>query len=145
MGKLRKTCTQGFTLIELMLVVTLLAIIMAIAIPSMLQARKHANEGAAIATLRSISTAQERYRMRFSSYATLADLVSSGCVDNSFASGQKSGYLFVTSAPTAYVWSMTASPSSSALSGDRYFLVDDSGVIRFSETGAPTSADAPID
>jgi type IV pilus assembly protein PilA len=145
MGKSRNQPGRGFTLIELMLVVTLLAIIMAIAIPSMLQARKHANEGAAIASLRSVSTAQERYRIRFGSYAALTDLVASSCVDSSFASGQKSGYTFATSVATVFTWSMTASPTTVSVTGDRYFLVDDSGVIRFSEAGVPTSADNPID
>lgn len=61
---------KGFTLIELMIVITLIAIIVAIAIPSLLESRKRANESAAVASLHKIATAETRYRELYSQPAT---------------------------------------------------------------------------
>src|SRR5262245_18344738 len=120
----------GFTLIELMIVVAIIAIILAIAIPSLFGAKKAANESAAISALRSVGTAQTRYRLRFGTYAPLATLTSSGLMDSSFADAERSGYLFAEPTPiNAYVWAMDAAPVSPGVTGDRCFFVDESGVI----------------
>jgi len=75
----RKTRQAGFTLIELMIVVALIAVIAAIAIPRMLSARLSANEAAAISTLRSIATAQAQIR-------------SSGAIDTDLDGAGEYGY-----------------------------------------------------
>jgi prepilin-type N-terminal cleavage/methylation domain-containing protein len=72
--------TAGFTLIELMIVVAIIAIIASIAIPKLLTARLAANESAAISTLRSISSAQ-------------AQLQSSAAIDSDSDGGGEYGYL----------------------------------------------------
>jgi prepilin-type N-terminal cleavage/methylation domain-containing protein len=136
----------AFTLIELMLVVTLIAIITAIAIPNLAAARKAANEVAAISALRSMCTAQAHYRLRFGSYATLADLVASTTVDDSFTDALRSGYVFVDPvAPTQSHWQLNADPQDPGVSGDRFFFVDVSGVIRYLEGAPASSVDQPID
>ena len=61
--------STGFTLVELMIVVAVIAIIASLAIPALLNSRIAANEASAIASLRTISTLNERYRVRFTTYA----------------------------------------------------------------------------
>jgi prepilin-type N-terminal cleavage/methylation domain-containing protein len=137
--------TQGFTLIELMIVVAIIAIIAAIAIPSLLNARKAGNEASAISSMRTLTTVNEQYRTRFQSYAgSLANLSASGYIDSVLGSGTKSGYGF-TYAGAANTWTTSTVPTTAGTTGDRGFFVDQSGVIRFSASGAATSASNPID
>ena len=136
---------EGFTLIELMIVVAIIAIIAAIAIPSLLNARKAGNEASAISSLRTLTTVNEQYRTRFQSYAgALTDLSAESYIDSVLGSGVKSGYDFVYGAG-ANTWTCTADPSEPTTTGDRYFFVDQTGVIRFSSTATATVGDAPID
>ena len=136
---------QGFTLIELMIVVAIIAIIAAIAIPSLLNARKAGNEASAISSLRTLTTVNEQYRTRFQAYAgSLANLSAESYIDSVLGSGTKSGYLFTYSGSTN-TWTCTGSPTTAGTTGDRYFFVDQTGVIRFSSTGTATSTSPPID
>lgn len=137
--------SSGFTLVELMVVVAVLSIIAALSLPSLVSARKAGNEAATISSLRTLSTVNIAYRMRYQSYASsLAALTTVGYVDSVLGSGTKSGYTFAYSAATDS-WSVTASPILPGTTGDRGFFVDDSGVIRFSGSGAATSASPAID
>ncbi len=77
---------EGFTLIELMIVVSIIAIIAAIAIPSLLAARISGNEASAISSMRTLSTVQEQYRTRFGAYsASLTNLGNAGYIDSVLA------------------------------------------------------------
>jgi prepilin-type N-terminal cleavage/methylation domain-containing protein len=137
---------SGFTLIELMIVVAIIAIVAAVAIPGLLGARKAASESAVISALRTVSTAQARYRLRFGTYATLATLTANLVIDDSFADAQRNGYVFAEpAAPTPYAWALAAGPVSPGVTGDRYFFVDESGVIRDRDGAPATVADTPID
>ncbi len=134
--------TEGFTLIELMIVVAIIAIIAAIAIPNLLNAKKAGNEASAIASLRTLSTVSEQYRNRFDTYPVttpLATLETTGYVDSNLGGGSKSGYDFVF-VGTASTWSCTAAPTTPTSTGDRYFFVDESGVIRWDGAVAATVA-----
>ena len=112
---------EGFTLIELMIVVSIIAIIAAIAIPSLLAARISGNEASAISSLRTLSTVQEQYRTRFGAYsASLSDLNTSGYIDNVLGAGTKSGYNFTGMVATGNVaWSVNADPSVAGGTGER--------------------------
>jgi prepilin-type N-terminal cleavage/methylation domain-containing protein len=79
---------QGFSLIELLIVVAIIAIIAAIAVPSMLQARMAANESGAIQGCRTIGSAEVAYAaINNQSYAALTALTGGGFLDSRFTTG----------------------------------------------------------
>ena len=146
---------RGFTLIELMIVIAIIAIIAAIAIPNLIEARKGSNEAAAIGALRTLTTAQALFREGDKDkngtldYATTMNaLKTTNLIDGVLGSGTKQGYLFVCSTPAGgnsqYQWQCTADPVTVGKSGDRRFYVDESGVIRFATSATATSTDTAI-
>jgi prepilin-type N-terminal cleavage/methylation domain-containing protein len=136
---------QGFTLLELLIVTTLVATIAAIAIPNLLSASKPANESSAISTLRALNIVNEQYRLRFSSYAgSLANLATERYIDDKVGAGTKSGYSF-TYTPGTNTWSCNGDPSAPGATGDNHFFVDQGGVIRFKSSGTASSTDQPVD
>ncbi|MGB1661784.1 MAG: type IV pilin protein [Planctomycetota bacterium] len=150
MNNVNKNNNQGFTLIELMIVVAIIAIIAAIAIPNLLNAKMSGNEAAAVSGLRTLSTVTEQYRNRNAEYpALLGDLndpTGVSYIDANFAaatSTAKSGYLYTfvgspTAAPTT--WTCTAVPVTWGSDGARSFFVDQSGVIRSSSVSGTTAS-----
>lgn len=135
----------GFTLFELMIVVTVIALIAAFAIPSLLGSLKGGKEAAAISALRTLVTVSEQYNVRFGGYADgLNRLTSNGYIDSLLGGGTKSGYTFEYAA-TRYTWQCSAAAETIGITGDRYFFVNEGGVIYASEAGPATSADSPID
>lgn len=149
---------HGFTLIELMIVVAIIAIIVAIAIPNLLRSRMSANESGAAAGLRTISTGEVAYQAAaidsttngIGKFGTLAALGTGTVpfVDLSIASGAKQGYVFqATPAFTNNVPSYiaTATPAIQGRTGVKTFFIDDSGLIRFEgDGGTPTSTSPPV-
>lgn len=143
--------TRAFTLIELMIVIAIIAIIAAIAIPNLIEARKGSNEAAAIGALRTVSTAQAMFREgdkdgdgRLNYATSLAELSTFNLVDDVLGAGTKQGYSFTILGASTFEWSAAADPVVPGSSGDRYFFVDESGVIRFSTTTTATSTSSPI-
>jgi prepilin-type N-terminal cleavage/methylation domain-containing protein len=148
---------RGFTLIELMIVIAIIAIIAAIAIPNLIEARKSSNESAAIGALRTMSTAQSIFRegdkdkdgvlnycSNLGPQSTTNTLSNLALIDAVLGSGSKQGYSFKVIAADNFTWSCTASPQVPGKSGDRYFFVDESGVIRFATSSQCTSTNNPI-
>ena len=130
----------GFSLIELLIVVAIIGIIMALAIPGLQKARQYAQSGSAIQSLRTITTAENLYDRRFRIYASLVDLAPEGTLAPDLASGTKGGYDFaLVLSPDAKRFTITASPQ---LTTAAYFFTDNTAVIRFND-GAPADATSP--
>ncbi|MFH0877202.1 MAG: type II secretion system protein [Candidatus Omnitrophota bacterium] len=133
---------KGFTLVEIMIVVAIIVLLAAIAIPNLLRARLSANEATAIAAMRTLSTAYEGYRAAQSPPAYPAALSSLNAsnppyIDDVLASQNKSGYTF-TPAGGGNTYSVVGAPQTPNVTGVRSFFVDQSGVVRVGTTVAGT-------
>jgi type IV pilus assembly protein PilA len=152
----------GFSLIELLIVVAIILIIAAIAIPNFMSSRMSANEASAAASVRTISTAQTAYATSFPTLGysvaliDLGDGGSSNCVaittqacliDSILAGGIKSGYLFTyaNDGNTPSVgYTINADPSNRGVTGRKSFFSNQPGVIRYNLAAPATSVDPPI-
>ena len=155
MKKLHKD-QQGFSLIELLIVVAIILIIAAIAIPNLMRSKMAANEASAVGSLRTINTSSVAYDTTYGQFpASLANLgpvsgggaptsASADLIDAVLASTNKSGYIF-TFAPGASntTYTIKADPVS-ASTGQRHFYTDQSGVIRVNTSTAASSTDSPL-
>ena len=126
---------KGFTLVEIMIVVAIIALLAAIAIPNLLRARLNANEAAAIASLRTVSTGCESFRAAQSPVTYPANLAAlSGAnppyIDATLGGGTKQGYTFTYALVSANQYTCTGAPVTANVTGTRTFFVDESGVIR---------------
>lgn len=137
---------KGFSLIELLIVVAVIAIIAAIAVPNLLSSKKAANEAAAIAHIRTWSSAQEIYLTRHGIYASSEEeLVADGLVGT--PDPEQLGYVFSIDNPSGLRdrWWGSARPQEPGVSGDRYFYIDQTGAIRWSREGPATAESPPLD
>jgi type IV pilus assembly protein PilA len=152
---------QGFSLIELLIVVAIILIIAAIAIPNLLRSKMAANESSAAYSIRAINTAEVSYVTTYGiGYGDLVNLATpaAGCVnastaaacllDSNLGSGTKSGYKFTaiaatgagTTADPKATFNSTAVPVTVGSTGQNSYCSDGSGVIRHDTTGAINNA-----
>jgi type IV pilus assembly protein PilA len=148
--------TKGFSLIELLIVVAIILVIAAIAIPSFLHSRMAANESAAAAEVRTVNTAQISYDSAYPTvgYASSLSYLTGTCtgttvptsasaclIDSQLASGTRSGYTFalsdVTGTPNS-TYNIIAGPIQQNYSGVRYFCSYADAVVRVSLTAITT-------
>ena len=161
---------KGFSLIELLIVVAIILIIAAIAIPNLMRSRMAANESSAVGSVRTINTAMVTYSTSFPDTGYAAALTNLGgataacappavatvgaaCLIDSLLSvvQQKSGYQFAAAGAatagslTNNTYTVTAVPLTIGATGNRGFFSDQSGVIRYTLNGvAPTIASSPL-
>ncbi len=150
---------RGFSLIELLIVVAIILIIAAIAIPNLMRARMSANEAGAAASVRAINTAQYAYSAKFANtpglgYANgltaLGSPTAANCLpdvngvtgdcqlDNVLTSGAKGGYTFTTAVTVVNGFNagyqVAAAPTTPNQTGTRWFCSFQDAVVRMSTT-----------
>jgi type IV pilus assembly protein PilA len=146
---------KGFSLIELLIVVAIILIIAAIAIPNLLRARIAANESSAVASIRTVNTAEISYNSSYPTVgfaASLSALSGTSCapptstgaclIDTTLSSGTKSGYTFHLAGGTGTpvsTYALWGNPLTVNSTGVRSFCSVQDAVIRVAGTGATVS------
>jgi len=155
----------GFSIVELIVVITILGIVVAIAIPNLLASRRSANEGSAVSSLRTISNAEATYITSKGSgnYASMETLLNEKLVDESLGNAttpgrSKSGYYFEielspdSNPPIIGIRGLPMVRNGALATGRRTYWIGESGTIYFNnnaediniEDRTPTNA-SPLD
>ena len=143
---------RGFSLIELLIVVAIILIIAAIAIPNLLRARMAANESSAVASVRTINTGMITYNATYPTVGFAATLSALGgtapctpssttacLIDSVLSAGSKSGYNFAATGsggPPATTYYATGVPATVNETGTRSFCSYSDAVVRVQPSGA---------
>jgi type IV pilus assembly protein PilA len=154
---------KGFSLIELLIVVAIILIIAAIAIPNLLKSKMAANESSAVGSIRTINTGEVTYAAGCPNVGytlTLTELNTGALcaaglniIDNVLGgpAGVKSGYAFTYNSPgpdasgIVNLYTISAVPSVVGTTGQRGFFSDQTGVVRYTLAGAaPTNASSAL-
>jgi type IV pilus assembly protein PilA len=150
-----KASSRGFTLIELLIVVAIILVIAAIAIPNLLKSKMAANEATAVASIHAINTSEIGYSSSYPTVgfsAQLSDLgpAVSGFLDANLAAGTKSGYTFTyaqtaggAGAPSS-AYTINADPVSRSYTGQRSFFSDQTNVTHYNQSAPAKVADPAL-
>ncbi len=138
---------RGFTLVEIMIVVAIIALLAAIAIPNLLRARVTANDASAQATLRTISTAFETYAAANGGNYPTGDAALTGAtppyINRAYSGSTVQGYVYTYATANATNYLVTAIPASGGTTGTRGFAICSGGVLNQTAQGTYTAPACP--
>jgi type IV pilus assembly protein PilA len=158
----RRKAGSGFSLIELLIVVAIILVIAAIAIPNLIRARIAANQSAAVENCRTITSAQILY---YTSYgvgfapslnalggpvAGAPTAANAQLIDDALSSGTRSGYIFsyvplsIDPSGAYQDYSLNADPQAVAITGNNHYFTDEPSVIHVNTIAPATVNDPPI-
>lgn len=167
-----KADPRGFSLVELLIVVAIILVIAAIAVPNFMRSRIAANQASAVGSLRTLSTAEFTYASTYGkgysatlgylgppSLGAVSDATHAGIVDNTLSGTATDGSDAMTSTKSGYVftyspgleingqilfYTINADPIERGTTGTTSYFVDQSGVIRQNTTTQAGAADSPL-
>ena len=150
---------RGVSVVEVVVLIAILLVVAAIAIPNLLHSNLSESESSTVASLRALNAACANYSMLYGGYpgslsnlgpGDAANSTSAALIDAALASGTKSGYVFTYTAGAIGIggnvlsYSITANPAPPGGTGRRRFFTDQSGVIRANRAGAADANSTPV-
>lgn len=139
-----RSFSKNFTLVEIMIVIAVIMILALLSIPQMLRANITANEVTVMSNLRNMYTALQMYYVdNVRAYPTqLSDL--SNYISPQLAAGSKSGYNFSYVRVNEDMFYVNADPRTPGRTGNRYFWLDETNIVRYVEGGQASATDPPV-
>jgi type IV pilus assembly protein PilA len=152
---------SGFSLIELLIVIAIILIIAAIAIPNLLRARIAANQASGVESCRTVTSAETMYYTLYNGFAPSLmalggpvagspDATNAQLIDDVLSAGSKSGYNFTYSALDAddsgnyQNFTLNADPMVSGLSGVNHYFTNEPFIIHVNPSGVASASDPPL-
>lgn len=141
---------KGFTLIEIIVALSILLILAVLVVPNILRTRINSNEIAAVSNLTSLGKAIQEYYMNnnYKYPQTLEDLMSPNSnppyISSDFLDESKSGYIYAYNYVDEDNFSVLVSPKTPGKTGVKYFYLDETGIIRQKEGGPASESDPAV-